>query len=353
LVLALPWQQRARLGWAAALLCTLALPLWFAGELALLGYLDEATQTATRGFGAYSANLNSFFNSMGLSRLFPPLPQGPMQYEGYCYLGAGGLLVWAWALCALVWPHARARVYSASLSRAAWPVFVSVAMAVFALASPIRWSDRELLRVGVYEHFEWWVQTFRASGRFVWPLSYLLLLGTTAVVLRVLSGRRWLAGAALALAFGVQLYDVDTSRAPWLYGPNRVHAMNAESWWLADGAYRHLVLYPAEVQSVCAGPLGYRDELVARLAYLAYRHGWTFNSGYAARVRRETLRNCEQLKDAIEHGRVDEESIYIVGRWSVTQLRHAGAVCGRIDGVVACVHRSTRPFAHFLTRQWP
>lgn len=356
LIIALPWYKRVQLGAKAAWLLALGLPLWLALELALFGYLDGATQTATRGFGAYSANLNTFINSMGLSRFFAALPQATLQYEGYCYLGAGSFAICAAACVALALPSARAKVLTgAGIVRCAWPVAASLAMAMFALASPVRWGTKELLRIDLYEHVAWLAQTFRASGRFIWPLYYLLTLGTTVTVLRALSmtRRRVLASSVLALALGLQLYDVDTSRTQWLYKPTRVHALRAEPWSLGDSTYRHLVVYPAEIQSVCAGPLGYRDELIAQLAYLAYRHGWTFNSGYVARVRRETLTYCEELKARVERGELDAHSIYVVGRWSVPQLRKAGAVCGRIDGVVACVQRSGEPFARFLATAWP
>lgn len=353
LIVALPWQLRIQLGRRAAVLAGLALPAWTAAELALFGYFEGGVQTAARGFGAYSANLNTFWNSMGLSRLLPALPHAQLQYEGYCYLGAGSFFLCAVALLLVSIPRTRRWLGGAGLRRAAWPIAACFALAMFALASPVYWGEHELLRIPGYADVPWLGHTFRASGRFIWPLAYLINLGASLALLRGLAFHRTLASCCLLVALGLQLYDIDTSRAAWLFSKTRTHVLTAPEWSLADTDFRHLVLFPAEIESACQGPLGYRDEKVSELAYLAYRHGWTFNSGYAARLRPQTRAYCDELAAQIQHGQLDARSLYVVWRSNVRQMRKHGATCGRIDRTTVCVLARRHPFARHLAAHPP
>jgi hypothetical protein len=218
------------------------------------------------------------------------------------------------------------------------------------------WGEHELLRIGLYERFEWlkWLtQTFRASGRFVWPLAYLLNLAACSAVLRGLAGRRALGSALLLIAVGLQLCDIDIGRTRTLFAAERTRVLASEEWSLAEQGFKHLALFPAEIQGTCDGPQGYRGEVVTELAYLAYRHGWTFNSGYAARVRPGTRAYCNQFKAQIERLELDPQTIYVVWRWSVRLLWKAGATCGRIDRTTVCVLPAQHAFARYLAAHPP
>jgi hypothetical protein len=229
-------------------------------------------------------------------------------------------------------------------------------MATFALATPVRWGDSALFELSFYAELEWvrWLtQTFRASGRFIWPVAYLLNLAACMVVVCGLSTRRVLASAILVGALGLQLADVDIARTQGLFAARRDGVRAAVEWSLADGDFDHLVLYPAEIQGACDGPQRYRGEVVSELAYLAYRHGWTFNSGYAARLKPGTRASCDALKASIETGKLDPRAIYVVWRWNVRQMWRAGATCGRIDRTTVCVLPQERAFARYLAAHPP
>lgn len=353
LLIALPWSLRAQLGMRLALCLT-------AGEVAVvalllfaLGYADPGLNLAARGFGEYSANLNTFINSMGLSRLLPGLPQAPSQYEGYAYLGVGWFVLAASALVVIALPRTRRSVISPAWRNAVWPLTASVVMAVFALASPVRWGTHELARVPLYDHFAWLAHTFRASGRFIWPLLYVMELGIALCVLRALRERRLLASGLLASALIIQMYDVEASRAQALFGRTKTRIFTAPEWNLAFEGFEHLVLYPAEIQSACGTGQLYRSDVVNGLAYLAYRYRWTFNSGYAARYASTTPRYCAELKEQVKQGKLDAHTLYVVQRWNVRELRAAGATCGRLERLSVCISNAQHPLARYLEANPP
>jgi hypothetical protein len=350
LLIALPWRlfgMRLALGVAACEVGIVALVLF------VLGYADPGLNLAARGFGEYSANLNTFFNSMGLSRLLPALPQGPSQYEGYAYLGAGWLLLSAAALTVLALPRTRGQVGSAWRSVAAWPLTAAVVMALFALASPVYWGKHALFRVPLYDHVTWLAQVFRASGRFIWPLLYMIELGSALCVLYVLRDKRLLATCLLIAALGIQMYDVEATRAQNLFGRSTTRIFSAPEWNLAYEGFEHLVLYPAEIQSACNKEQPYRSDVVNGLAYLAYRFRWTFNSGYAARYATNTPAYCAELKRQVEQGKLDARTVYVIQRWNVKDMRAAGATCGRLERMTVCIADAQHPFARYLEANAP
>jgi hypothetical protein len=53
-------------------------------------------------------------------------------------------------------------------------------------------SEHALLAVPVYEHLSWLTQSFRSSGRFIWPLLYCIELAVALSVVCALRQRRLL-----------------------------------------------------------------------------------------------------------------------------------------------------------------
>lgn len=316
--------------------------------LLLLGYLGGGMQDAVDGFGVYSANLNTLVNSMGNSRLFDGLPTSPQQYEGYSYLGAGVFFVLVCALLGVCHPSARARITALPWRRAAWPICASLALAVFAVASPVRWGEHELFSIGLYKPLDPITQSFRSSGRFIWPLAYCVVVSATSALVRAFGPQRFALSLTLLLAVGLQAYDLDLAPAHKRFDGARANIFAAQEWMLADGNYKRLLIYPADIKNACESRNHYRAGLVTELAYLAYRHRWSFNSGYAARVRPETPKYCEEFKKAVEQGQLRRDAMYVVQKSALRTLRNAGATCGKLDGLFVCVQDGEQALGSYL-----
>ncbi len=222
------WLQAA--GCYGAMLAVLGL------AAVLLGY---GGTMAAPGFGYYSMNLlGPFLPSR--SGLFPDLltvGTDGQSMEGYQYLGAGLLLLLAVAVVQVV----RGRAGVAWRDHAGL-LLVLVGTAVFSLSNDVYFGPHRLVHIG---RVPGWLQQFRATGRFFWPVAYTLLIAGVLVAARSLP--RGAAAALLALAVVLQVADT----APLRNGL-RAAAHGGDAWVLDTAAlgpvfaaHRRLTLWPS------------------------------------------------------------------------------------------------------------
>ncbi|MCY1019494.1 DUF6311 domain-containing protein [Pyxidicoccus sp. MSG2] len=330
------------LGWGAAVAAAVGFLLLDVGVFALFGYFGGSGLGA-EGFGDFSADLATLFNPMGWSRLLPSLNAAPRQGEGFGYLGAGALLLLALSLLATVFRFSTLRGVP---WRRGVPVAVTVLlMAAYALSWRVTWMGRQVVDLGaLYAPLSRLTSAFRSSGRFVWPLSYLLVACAVLLWLRLWRARPWVGTAALVLAVAVQAYDWRAERSP-LHRPGSFRRLQAPEWAELRGAYQHLALFPPHIQWVCR----YDEPVVNALGYTAYRLGLTFNSGYASRTPPELARECHAT---LPPGGVDADTAYVVSAEALGSFLQQGARCGVLEGLPVCVAgQRTDAFARALERQ--
>jgi hypothetical protein len=216
---------------------TIALAL-AAGLAWQAGYFIPGPERSAWGFGIYSANLLTWFDPMDWqaflrtwsrkpihagewSRAFPALPQATDgQYEGFAWLGAGGValvglavLGWVFGIQGAAAPTgsgvtggtAGTAGTSGTPDRTHFLALVAacLAMALFALSARPSLGALVLAELQLPALAERLTGVFRASGRFIWPLTLLLLAWAIA---RVGAGRHgaWLVVAAALL----QTWDI-------------------------------------------------------------------------------------------------------------------------------------------------
>jgi hypothetical protein len=302
---------------------------WVAGFVSV----SATTDLSAGGLGLYSMNLLSPISPQGWSTMLPEVPVAhPLQaYEGFQYLGVGALALVAIALGLTATGGARAP------RGAVFPVALVCGLSALYAVSPritvgsevlVDWTSPTLDRLAF----------FRASGRFFWPMTYLLLTGAIALVVSRL--RTTAALAVLTAAVLLQLVDQRaahaerraTSRSDGFHSWSRQFV--SPVWHQLLPHYRHLVIVPA---TQCGGAPVEHEEL----AYLAGLHGLTINSGLGARwdvaARR---RYCGGLDAAISRGEIGDDSIYLVTPAYEERLRAVAegrVVCGALDAARICV----------------
>ncbi|MBR3901860.1 MAG: hypothetical protein IKJ60_10010 [Ruminococcus sp.] len=169
------------------------------------------------GFGLYSANLNTFFNSKGFSTLIPPLPIREGQYEGYGYLGAGVLLC---GIISIIYGiiHIAVQEGKFAVNLIKWLKihkievysFLTVFLVsfIFAVSHIVAFNDVELFTLDfIPKIFISICNIFRASGRFVW-VSGLLLTTLFLGIISKMKGRF----IAVILVIAVSLQFTDLSK---------------------------------------------------------------------------------------------------------------------------------------------
>lgn len=193
-------------------------------------------------------------------------------HEGFNYLGAGLLFLVPFAVL-FNWRSLLAfpKQYPALL-------LLLVGFFLYALSNRVRYGGVELFSFALPTWLHWLTGTFRASGRFFWLISHLILFVTLASLLKK---RTWPAALAatflLTTALVLQVKDVK----PWLdrikteaAKPSQV---NYADWAPVMAQVDKVVIYPTYQ---CASP---HYQHYIWVMQLAGYYGKLINSGYTAR----------------------------------------------------------------------
>jgi hypothetical protein len=188
------------------------------GLALLLGYAEEAGVGGA--FGYYSMNLLSPIDPAGstLIPFFPTLMDATGgQNEGYQYLGVGVLLLCLTALICIC-----VRAPKRVCARHSGLLVVSMGLILYALSNSVY---NGTFLVFHFEGVPSIVQSFRSSGRFFWPVAYLLVIGSIATVVRRLPAKS--SATILLIAAGLQFADTTALR-------NKLHdhLRRTEKWYI-------------------------------------------------------------------------------------------------------------------------
>jgi hypothetical protein len=305
---------------------------WCSGLLSLSGSGD----LASTGLDLYSMNLLAPVASAGWSRFLPQLAVANdlQDFEGFQYLGLG--------LLTLIPP---ALVAGAFRPRLPWRhiaplVLVAFAMAVYALSPRVTFGPETIADYSTPALER--LAIFRATGRFFWPATYVLLsLSVWSVVTRV---RGAIAAAILAAALALQAADVSPQ---WLTLRDTAHSdpfhtwprtMPSQLWASMLPHYRHIIFYPPEQCGPAPVPF-------LHAAVLAGTYGLSLNTGHLARRdQTATAVYCGKMGQDFRAGLVRDDTVYLLHGDLVQRFREAAThpiVCADPDGIPTCVTASS------------
>lgn len=203
------WRARPR--WPDLAAMALVPPLAGIAMFVLLGTLPGGVG-GSWGFGEYSMNLNAPINPKDDwgSMMLPALDMGRFQYEGYAYFGVGLFLLFIFAIAASVLSRRNAPAPPAvdPVGRPAlgWLIAPLAACMLLALSTTVRLGDMILIDIALSDHMRSEVLgPVRASGRFFWPVAYVVIFLALRAVLKQPPPR---AAAMMALALAVQHADL-------------------------------------------------------------------------------------------------------------------------------------------------
>ena len=271
-----------RLRPARGLCLAAALGALLGAQLTLSGYLAKAGALSAPGFGIDSANLLSpifpdrdlLGTLLGLRRLDAT---GRQAAEGYCYLGAGALLLLCCARRSLAGQARRAIRRHPCLSAAL------LACTLFALSNDVFLGNLHVLHVPLPPAVLTLAGVFRADGRFVWPAMYLAMaLGIAGCAA---SGRGRRASAILLAAAFLQCADATPL---WAEVEHSLHSslespVDAAAWEAAIA--RHGFMRVTPVLGCIRNfplPLG---RILTQIQLVAGRLNVAANNVYSARPR--------------------------------------------------------------------
>lgn len=287
-----------------------------AGAAAMLvwGFIDFSggKLLAGDGYQVFSANLYTLFDPRSDwfgSALLPDMPIATGgQYEGFGYLGLGGLLLVAGGVT-----FTRRR---GDNGEGLFPPLALVIFGAFMLALSTRFT------FGPYSVFlplpgalENVLAIFRSSGRFIWVVIYTLLFVAVAGLIRGLPERR--AALLITLAALVQVADLTAplmtmhDRAAKIQKPHRFE----------DSAYANLgrahdrliVLRPWQCQRWETGEWEYPLNHFQKFSWAAMDNKLPINSFYAGRTQeKQMIFHCETLPKGVLHKPAEPRTAYLI-----------------------------------------
>ncbi|WP_425230612.1 DUF6311 domain-containing protein [Sphingomonas sp.] len=298
-------ERRGRaLAHAVLALLPAAVLLWLHGAFAG-GYASTGT------YGAFPAALDAWWNPANPGYTALPIssramPQG-RGFEGFNYLGAGLILLAAVA----AWRLATGTVdenFRDLRRRLCWLLPALVVLAMLAIGPAPVWRGQVLYALSLPPRITDTLDAVRASGRLLWPASYLLAYAAIACVAR---GRN--ATLLLAAALALQVVDlapmVAAIRATSVRAADRtVYTLTRDPRWAA------LVAQAGDVEFEPARP--FLDMALAEeIGWRAVQHCRPLRWSYASRDTLATRTRVAADAQAFAAGRLVSTRLYVlIGR---------------------------------------
>jgi hypothetical protein len=251
------------------------------------------------GYGAFSWNLNGFINPYEYSSIFIRGRDTGVdtQFEGFSYLGLGNLVIIPAAVYLfLEKDNLRRRLPFLAPFGVAALVYILYALSNRAFVDKLPLWDIQLP-----SSILMFLNLFRASGRFIWPVFYFLVLFGIIVIIRNVRF------PVLILLVVVLLQFIDIQP---LYQPKKLTGISvfqsplqSEFWNSAALTNKHVVIIPAKKLRPPYEPF----------AIYAVRNHLTLNLGYFARSDTLAFKEySEKVWEDLQANRPDAQTIYIL-----------------------------------------
>lgn len=287
--------------------------LWYA--VGMIDFKKNEDLNVTGGFGLGSMNLNSLWNPNGLSSYFKPSDWvSPNQYEGFMYLGAGMMLL---TLFVIVWyaflfilkkqdeiaVKAKVKLFSKGML----PLYVLLILfTLFAVSHIVTFNKTVLFTIPLPAFILKFGDVFRASGRFFWPLYYMLFV----FVIIAASKTGWkqiVITSLLGIALLLQMIDTKIlfSYRNLQHGAYKTGMSDAQ-WKQLFESNDEIVMYPP-FQTNYATPMDYQF-----FCYMAATTNKPITTGYVARFNsKSVLAFSDSLNKELNRAELPEKRVYI------------------------------------------
>jgi len=268
------------------------------------------------GFGMYSANLNTFFNSMGHSKYLRQLSTTRDQGEGYGYLGLGMLVCcFLGIIIAISRMERKEGKTTKNISdyckkhkvqiRAFLLVFLLSFM--WAVSTTVALNHNVLIDIKLPRLILGVFSIFRASGRFIW-LPCLMVMTTALWLVSKLDKRS--AAAAVSICAWLNYMDLrnyhDEMHKQYAEAPAFVSEIDQDEWQKASNGITEIIFLPL--------PDSYKTymQLYFNTAQLASEKGIRLSSFYLARTDYGTLAAYAQEQyELLTSGKGRDNALYV------------------------------------------
>lgn len=243
----------------------------------LLGGLSHDHQLDAGGLGQFSFNMNGLVNPMGWSKILPNLSSyGEGSGDGFAYLGLGVITLTIIAVFLQGLKIFRERNRKARANNVWAYCFIVVVCILVSASHKFPFNADYVFELPYPEKLVSLWGMFRSSGRFIWPVVYLILLFVISKITIILK-KQYIIVPLLTLAFILQIYDIShVLAAKSGEFKSEVTSITAgmDVRWdeLSDGK-KHVVFVSHVTQN---------QDILYKVSQYAYEHDMTINDFYFA-----------------------------------------------------------------------
>ncbi len=311
----------------------------FTLEWIVTGLFNIPTQDFSAiGFGYFSMNINTLVNAMQYSNFGPSfglLTDG--QNEGYNYLGLGVLTIVFFIVLSVLFSKSQRNILFAHLKKHQLMVYLCVALTMFSIGSYIGVGSILFFKLPISEYDSIFAP-FRSSGRFFWPVNYLLVLSAFYYLFRFFSYKKATFFLTTALLIQVaDLYNSPLLTKDTYAGTSYQSHLQNPNWQNAYRTFKHIVASPPFKRTLL-----YTDDYRAFLLSGA-KNRVSVNMGFSARNSFSLYSEYrKELNEILRTGNLKSDTLYIIKHpcsYLGGQLNNMR--CHQWDGYVVCYSNQT------------
>lgn len=268
----------------------------------IVGYFKVNASEEIIGLGEYSMNLNAFINPMKNSSIISAMPMFEEQYEGFAYLGLGGILVVILGFISFIKNGFNRTNKNLYLSL----VFISLILTILALSNKLTLGNHVIWEFSVGGSVEKLWGTIRATGRMIWPVWYIM---TIFAFMKVIRTNKNMAGILISIILAIQILDISKMcmkiRNEFICVEKWESPLQNEFWNKAKSQYKQVSFI-------------HKIEDYGPLAYFASMNGLNMDYGYFARDPKQLKQYLENNKKDLLSGNFKEDNLYVLNQDKAT-----------------------------------
>ncbi|MDD3004336.1 DUF6311 domain-containing protein [Flavobacterium sp.] len=300
----------------------------------VLGMIEFNTPTSVASvepFSVYSLNLNSFWDSYGYySKILPDLGRlDPRQYEGFAYLGIGMIIFTIFNAMYLIYGSIKGKINNKFYKKWSLLLLLCILMLLFAITNVWTFGTNVIATLPLPKIIEKIGFIFRASGRFVWPMYYLILIGCFIIITKIKVPNIYKSVIIIALTL-LQLYDIQELYNRWNFTSGTFKTkLQDEKWIAVMKNFEDIIIYPPFDYNYS---INYNNDY-QDLSYLALKANKPISNGYVARANVIKAQNFNsQLGIELSSGKINPKRLFI------TTIKHLNSFDKLLNKQIVDIH---------------
>lgn len=261
----------------------------------------------------YSSNLLTYFNPLDYSLFLKNLNQDWGEYEGYGYLGLGGMLLLFVSVCYMFFVLLkRSGDENKKKINTKFNICLTIFMIIcFALAvgPRITFGSKLLFEIPMPAFTDYFFATFRSIGRFIWIDIYILFALFLYIVDRIgrLAKNRTVICSIFVLIVTVQVLDltpaIRSKRASYVVEQRWDYKIKDKRW--DDLADTHEYVY-----GIIAGRYPFPSDYTNSIVIYSYKNGLKLTSMYIAHSSNTMKEDSDRYLQEVIQNNANEDAIY-------------------------------------------